>query len=258
MVLMGCANDKTIADEPMTSKAPTVEVVQPDLLEEQQEDEELDVLPQGDSLDNVVVVLDAGHGGGYVGASYGGKNEKDLTLTVASYTKEYLEMHYDGIEVMMTRENDSALSGDVAKDLEMRAEIAKEANADVLVSFHFNASENHTQQGAMVLVSQQPKVSQVCEELGSSILEELSSLGIVNNGTKTRESNDMYDENGKPLDYYAINRHCANREIPGIIVEHCFMDESSDQQFIKDDAALQALAKADAVGIADYFGLAPK
>jgi N-acetylmuramoyl-L-alanine amidase len=110
----------------------------------------------------------------------------------------------------------------------------------------------------MVLVSHQENVSEACKDLGESILGELTALGLVSNGTITRDSNDMFDDAGKPLDYYAINRHCAARDIPGIIVEHCFMDNATDEQFIDSEEDLRALAKADAVGIANYFGLAAK
>lgn len=214
--------------------------------------------PEGDSGENVIIVLDPGHGGGFVGASYDGRNEKDLTLTMANYVKEYLEENYTGMEIYFTRQEDSALSGDVKEDLELRAQYAQDKNADVLVSLHFNASEDHSQQGSMILVSHRDNVSEASEELGNFILEGFEELGLASSGTITRDSNDMFDDAGKPLDYYAINRHCAARDIPGIIVEHCFMDNATDEQFIDSEEDLRALAKADAVGIANYFGLAAK
>lgn len=216
------------------------------------------VEPQGDQAKNVIIALDAGHGGRFGGASHSGLVEKDLTLKMANYVKEYLENHYTGMEVYLVRNEDISLSNDVKEDLELRAEFAKNVGADVLVSLHFNASEEHTQKGAMVLVSHRENVSERSKELGSLILKEIESLGIKNNGNVTRNSNDLFDDAGKPLDYYAINRHCAARDIPGIIVEHCYMDNANDQQYIDSEEDLRALAKADAVGIAKYFGLAAK
>lgn len=214
--------------------------------------------PEGDLADPVVIAIDAGHGGGFAGASYDGRHEKDLALKMAFYVKEYLEEDYTGAEIHLVREKDSALSGDVKEDLELRAKFASDINADVLVSLHFNASDTHDQKGAMVFISNQDHVTEASKNLGEQILTELETLGLTNRGTQTRNSNDMFDENGKALDYYAINRHCAAINIPGIIVEHCFMDHSIDQQFIDSDEDLRALAKADAIGIANYFGLSKK
>lgn len=253
LALVGCSKAKNEANEPTSTVTPTEQENEKNDL-----DAQLELEPQGDSGENVIIVLDPGHGGGFVGANYDGLIEKDMTLTVANNIKSYLEENYTGMEVYMTREKDSALSGDVAEDLEMRAEYAKSVDADVLVSLHFNASEDHSQQGAMVLRSHQPTVSEVSEDLGQSILKELAELGIVNCGTRTRNSNDMFDDAGKPLDYYAINRHCAKREIPGIIVEHCFMDNATDKTFLESNDKLKSLAKADAIGIANYYGLAKK
>lgn len=214
--------------------------------------------PEGDLADSVVIALDAGHGGGFGGASYDGRNEKDLALQIAFYVKEYIEENYTGAEIYLVREKDAALSGDVKEDLELRAKFASDVNADALVSLHFNASDAHDQSGAMVFISNQDHVTEASKNLGEKILVELEALGLTNRGTQKRNSNDMVDENGKPLDYYAINRHCAAINIPGIIVEHCFMDHSNDQQFIDSDEDLRALAKADAIGIANYFGLSKK
>lgn len=215
-------------------------------------------LPEGDLSEDIILALDPGHGGTFGGASYDGRNEKDLTLIVANYVKEYLEENYEGVQIVLTRTEDVTLSNDVKEDLEIRAQIAKDANADALISLHFNASEEHNQNGSMVFISHRDNVTNVSKLLAESILTELEGLGLKNHGTKTRNSNDMVDEEGKPLDYYAINRHCANRDIPGIIVEHCFMDHSNDKGYIDSEEDLKALAIADAEGIAKFYGLIKK
>ena len=79
-------------------------------------------------------------------------------------------------------------------------------------------------------------------------------ISVFKRGIVTKNSNDMVDANGNPLEYYAINRHAANRDMIGIIIEHCFMDNEEDKQFIADDEALKRLGEADARGIAAYFG----
>lgn len=255
-LLSGCnkAQEK-VTDSPSATNEPT-EIVEQDVTLTPTLFVSEDV-PQGDLAQDIVIAIDPGHGGDFSGASYSGRIEKKLTLQVAGYVKDYLESNYTGVKIVLTRESDTALAGAVKDDLEQRAIIAKDANADALVSIHFNASDDHSQNGCMVLVSHRDNVSEVSKSLAESILKELNSLGLKNHGTVTRNSNDMFDDSGNPLDYYAVNRHCANRDIPGIIVEHCFMDNEKDSAYIDSDEDLKVLAKADAVGIANYFGLIP-
>lgn len=200
-----------------------------------------------------VVVLDPGHGGQFSGAVHG-LVEKDTVLKIALYAKAYLEEHYPQIEVKMTRETDKDFDSQLAKDLENRVQLGKEMGADVFVSLHLNASTAHNIRGAEVICPHREHVKTESFLLANCILDELTALGIKRRGIVTKNSNDMVDANGNPLEYYAINRHAANRDMVGIIVEHCFMDNEEDKLFLADEAALQRLGEADARGIAAYFG----
>lgn len=210
---------------------------------------------KGDSERKYTVVLDPGHGGCFAGAVYNNLTEKKISLELAKKISDYLTGTYPNVKVVLTRKKDVELSTDIVQDLEMRAELAKEKNADILVSLHFNASTDHNAKGATVYVTNRDSLHEDSASLGQCILNKLIELGIKDRGVQTRNSNDMFDELGAPLDYYAINRHCSNRNIIGIIVEHCFMDNGDDQIYIDSDEALERLAKADAEGIADYLGL---
>ena len=232
-----------------------------------------DALVQGDNPDSApeeepegttkeksgyVVVLDPGHGGNYTGAIYFGNMEKDLTLSMANYVREYLLSNYEGIEVYLTRETDTALDGDLKIELEKRAIVAEEHDADFFISLHFNACEAHNLNGATVYASFREHVAEKSQGMAASILNQLVALGLKNNQVKTRKSADYHAEDGSDLDYYAVIRHSAARNIPGLIVEHCFMDNEKDHEFINSDEKLHELAKADAIGIAEYLGLASK
>ena len=200
-----------------------------------------------------VVVLDPGHGGQFSGAVHG-LVEKDTVLKIALYAKAYLEAHYPQIEVKLTRETDQDFDSQLAKDLENRVQLGKELGADAFVSLHLNASAAHNIRGAEVICPHREHVKTEAFLLANCILDELTALGIKRRGIVTKNSNDMVDANGNPLEYYAINRHAANRDMVGIIVEHCFMDNEEDKAFLADEAALQRLGEADARGIAAYFG----
>lgn len=207
---------------------------------------------------DVVIVLDPGHGGKYPGAIHNGYTERDLNLKVALYCREYLEANYTGMKVYLTREGDYHLNDNLSIDLEARAQFAQDVGADILVSLHFNASHTHNVGGCMAMISKQANVSAQSKALADSMLKEVAKLGLYNRGTWSGNSEDYFDQYGNPLDYYAINRHCANRGIPGIIMEHCFMDYQPDLKYLSSDEALKKLAIADAIGIANYLGLEKK
>ncbi len=207
---------------------------------------------------NKIVVLDPGHGGAFTGASYAGLREEILNLKVAQYCKAYLEQNYAGVTVYLTRSSNVQLAPNLKADLEARAQYAQDLGADILVSLHFNASNHHGASGTLAFVSNQPNVSAATHALGNQIVSRIAAAtGLANQGCRVTSSDSYFDEFGNPLDYYAINRHCANRGIPGIIVEHCFMDNVNDQKFC-DEAGLQTFGVADAQGIAAYLGLAAK
>lgn len=91
-----------------------------------------------------VVVIDAGHGGKFPGAHYGGVYEKDLTLKVALKLGKLVEEGMPGVKVVYTRSTDKTLGADLAADLQARADIANKAGGDLFISIHANAAPRAT------------------------------------------------------------------------------------------------------------------
>ena len=91
-----------------------------------------------------VVVIDAGHGGKFPGAHYGGVYEKDLTLKVALKLGKLIEEGMPGVKVVYTRTTDKTLGADLASDLQARADIANNAGGDLFISIHANAAPKAT------------------------------------------------------------------------------------------------------------------
>jgi N-acetylmuramoyl-L-alanine amidase len=86
----------------------------------------------------IVVAIDPGHGGDEDGAlGVGGILEKDVVLNISMFLYEMLKSN-PKIEVVLTRARDETLS------LEERTKIANQANANLFVSIHANASKNKT------------------------------------------------------------------------------------------------------------------
>ncbi len=86
----------------------------------------------GHELDNeMVIAIDAGHGGYDGGSVVGSVVEKDVNLAVAQEIARLLEEH-GGITVVQTRDSDEHLS------LQERCDIGNEAKCDYFVSVHCN------------------------------------------------------------------------------------------------------------------------
>ena len=81
------------------------------------------------------VVIDPGHGGKDSGALGAISKEKDLNLTVALLTGDYIKRNCPDVKVIYTRERDVFVS------LDERAAIANRNNADVFISIHCNSTD---------------------------------------------------------------------------------------------------------------------
>lgn len=213
--------------------------------------------PQAGAADGIVIALDPGHGGSDPGASANGLVEKDLTLAVGRALKAELET-YQGVRVHMTREDDSRPSENISQDLSARVASSVAAGASALVSLHFNSGSAGAN-GAEVWYPNASSYNYSTHTQGAAlataIQNQLTSLGLADRGTKTRD-NPYYDyPDGSTGDYYAISRHARLSNLTGIIVEHAFLTSASDAARLREPGFVQSLAMADAAGIAQALGL---
>ena len=101
------------------------------------------------SADNVaqgvkVIVIDAGHGGSFPGARYGGYSEKNINLQMALKLGAMIEKGMPDIKVVYTRKTDKNFSSNLRADLQARADIANNAGGDLFISIHANAHPKST------------------------------------------------------------------------------------------------------------------
>ena len=223
----------------------------------------------------MLIVLDSGHGGTDPGAINGSILERDITLKTTQYLRDYLS-EYD-VDVALTHEGFWGYEFSVYD----RAMVARNKNADLLVSLHFNSGSGAT--GSEVWVSANKslyKYNAATTELGNRILSNLQGLGLVNRGVKTKlvsDSTDVYTD-GTRADYYGIIRYAmrgtmidygvrtpvgavdANVQngegVPAILVEHCFIQ--ADAEYVNSDDDLRRLAEADGKAIVAQYGLRKK
>lgn len=212
---------------------------------------------------SVVVALDPGHDSKHTGAQGHGLREEALTLKIANYCKDELEK-YAGVSVYMTRTGASCPYPNTTssgKCIEQRVAAAASKGAQIYVSFHLNSSVSSSPKGAEVIVPNRnwkAEIGKEGEALARKILDELVKLGLSERKIYSRDSDNgsTYDD-GSTSDYFTVQNRCKERDIPGIIVEHAFLSNSSDvNNYLKTETGLKKLGVADAKGIAQYLGLA--
>ena len=210
---------------------------------------------------NLVVALDPGHDSSHAGASANGVREEVLTLKIAQYCKAELE-NYAGVSVYMTRTSAACPhpGGSSAKDIEQRVADAAKAGASIYVSIHLNSSKSSSAKGAEVIYpnsSWKPQVGADGKRLAELIEDELVGIGLERRAiySKNTTIGETY-EDGSISDYFTVQISAKEHGIPGIIVEHAFVTNSSDvNNYLNNEAGLKKLGVADATGIAKYFGL---
>ncbi len=167
------------------------------------------------------VIIDAGHGGSDPGATYNGRKEKDDALSLALAIGEILESQ--GVDVVYTR------TTDVYDTPLEKAQIANRADGDLFVSIHRNAMPvPGTASGAMTLVYEDQGVPAL---LAENIQKNLVEAGFADLGIVERPG------------LIVLRR----TQIPAVLVEAGFIDNTKDNQFF--DENFQAVAQAVADGI---------
>ncbi len=201
------------------------------------------VSAMGQTYQDRVVVIDAGHGGYDPGAiTKQGTYEKHINLDVAKKVKQYLEP--TGMKVILTRDEDEdyvseGVTGRKSKkqtDLNYRINLATEAKADLFVSIHVNAVAGNQKSGAETFYHFK---SDQGKQLAESIQQEMIKISGMNRRV------------AKPGDFYLIK----NTTMPAVIVEVGYLSNPKEEKKLLQDWYQDQLAKAIAKGIALYMGL---
>ena len=192
-------------------------------------------------MNNLQVVVDAGHGGSDSGAvSSSGVKEKDLNLMIAQYM--YEEFQKRGVPVTLIRSTDETVSPTE------RVNRVLEAYGDnpnvVVISNHINAAGSGIQgaEGAEVIYALRDNST-----LASNIL---TALG--NAGQKMRKFYQRRLPSDTSKDYYFMHRNTGSKTHP-VIVEYGFIDNPNDLAKIQNNYKEYVGAVVDAV-ITTYEG----
>ena len=111
--------------------------------------------------EDLVIVIDPGHGGTDTGTQGGRIQERFMNLITAAALSTRLNM-YDGVTVYMTRYDNETFLG-----LTDRAKFAESVNADFVISVHYNACESHDRFGIETYTSRIPPYNAYGYQLGN-------------------------------------------------------------------------------------------
>jgi len=212
-------------------------------------------------------VIDAGHGGKDPGAMGKKSKEKDIALSIALKTGNYIEKYLPDVEVIYTRQSD------VFIELHKRAQIANDSEADLFISIHCNANNSSAPYGSETYV------------MGLHKSEANLEVAKLENAAILKEENfdDMYEgfDPEKDEDYIALTMfqhafleqsttiadkiqtqfrervHLKDRGVkqagfwvlyktamPGVLVETGFLSNSKDETFLRTEDGQVYIASA--------------
>jgi len=222
-----------------------------------------------------VVVIDAGHGGKFPGAHYGGVYEKDLTLKVALKVGRLIEQGMPGVKVVYTRKTDKELGKTLADDLQARADIANGAGGDLFISIHVNAARATAARGVETLImGESPKEQRYNENaLYESNREDLIDMSDERTAAIVRayiqNLQFTYGEYSMALarfvqnNYISSGRHSRGvkpqllrvlyaTDMPGVLTEIGFMTNPQEMAYMKSEKGQNEIARNIYQAVRDY------
>ncbi|MBS7458719.1 N-acetylmuramoyl-L-alanine amidase [Coralloluteibacterium stylophorae] len=226
---------------------------------------------------DLVVAIDAGHGGKDPGALGGaGTKEKNVTLEVARELARVVDAE-PGMKAMLTRDRD------VFIPLQERYRKARAAKADIFVSIHADASPHETPSGSSVYVLSHRGASSeaarwladrenAADLIGGVKLDGsdgvLASVLLDLSQSATMKASDdaaqhvlqglrRLGKTHKSKVEYANFVVLRSPDVPSMLVETAFISNRDDERRLNDPAHRARLAQALLGGIREYFTAQP-
>jgi N-acetylmuramoyl-L-alanine amidase len=225
---------------------------------------------------DVIVVLDAGHGGHDSGAlGQDGTAEKAVVLEITKELARQINQQ-KGMRAVLTRDDDFFIP------LRDRLRLARKGKADMFIAVHADAYKSPLSSGASVFaLSRKGASSEAARwlaekenyaELGGttindknsllfSVLLDLSQTGTIRESLKL--GGDILKELGKitRLHHNEVEQApfmvLKSPDIPSLLIETGFISNPSEAEKLQDSDYQKALAQAMLVGIRQYFMLNP-
>ncbi|MDR1001787.1 MAG: N-acetylmuramoyl-L-alanine amidase [Oscillospiraceae bacterium] len=204
-----------------------------------------------DKSEQLIIVLDPGHGGSDYGArSVDGKySERELNLKMAKALEKELKKN-SRFKVYITR-------GDLADNEKLsindRMTYAGNVKADIFLCMHNNANFS-ANSGAecYVTASTATGLREPSYNLGNELMRSLGENGSRKRGVMFRisQAGDV-SKKGEPDDYYAVIRMGTQMGMISLLLEHGYMNDL-DLPLVNTDKKIAQLAKREAEALARF------
>ena len=225
------------------------------------------------ALRDVIVAIDAGHGGDDPGAiGPGGTREKEVVLQIARHLEQLIKLER-GMRPVMLRDGDYYLG------LRRRMELARDHRADIFVSIHADAFRDPRVRGTSVYVlsrngasseaarwlAEQENAADLVggvslddkDELLASVLLDLSQTATLSASTEVgsrvlsalRGVAHTHKRRVERAGFMVLK----SPDIPSILVETAFISNPDEERRLRDPAHQRVLAGAILEGIRTYF-----
>ena len=222
-----------------------------------------------DSDRDVVVAVDAGHGGQDPGATGPrGTHEKDVVLPIARLLAERINGE-PGMRAVLTRDRDEFLT---LRDRIHRARVAK---ADLFVSIHANSSRDHAARGietyylnlkgsaeAMEVAARENATAQGGVHELQDLVMKIARTEKIDESKELAE--DIQDslakriqKSSKPVKNRGVRKApfvvLIGADMPSILTEISFLSNPADEQLLKKPEQRQKVAEGLYQGVASYL-----
>lgn len=176
-------------------------------------------------LEGKTIVIDPGHGGRDPGSTgQQGTVERDVTLQMAKAVQRELQ-HKTGAMVLLTREKDETVS------TQQRVDAAKEAEADLFISIHFDAFTTSHVEG----------ITTYYNKPGDQPIARFVQEHLIKQDFDTRDRGVKYG------DYYVLRENA----VPSLLLELGYMSNRKDETRIKSQQFQEKAASAIVDGIVE-------
>jgi N-acetylmuramoyl-L-alanine amidase len=173
---------------------------------------------------NMLIVVDAGHGGHDTGARGQRTLEKDVNLDVAQRAAALLSDA--GARVLLTRNDDTFIP------LDDRPALANTEGADLFISIHSNSTAVRNSCSGTQTYYTTPQSSGLAAAMQTELV---SALGLKNGGVRTAN--------------FLVTR---KSRMPAILIEIAFINNTTEEKLLADPAFRQRTAAAIVNGVRRY------
>ncbi|MBE0437436.1 MAG: N-acetylmuramoyl-L-alanine amidase [Methylomicrobium sp.] len=222
---------------------------------------------------DVVIAIDAGHGGQDPGAKGPhGTHEKNVTFAIAKKLAALIDRK-SGMRAVMVRQ------GDYYIDLKKRMKIARESKADLFVSIHADAYDNPSVKGASVftlsnkgattemarwlanhensadlvggvsLVDKDDVLASVLLDLSMTATQEASQNAATKVLGSLKQVGHLHSRSVQKAGFLVLK----SPDVPAILVETAFISNPDEESKLRSVAHQNKMARAIFNGIDSYF-----